>query len=56
MEAGLLVMLTLSHGANGEPTNIQLKADAYMNRVTPLASMICDFCDTPGCLNFCLNA
>jgi hypothetical protein len=38
------VMLTLSHGANGEPTNIQLKADAYMNRVMSLASIICGFC------------
>lgn len=39
-------MLTLSHGANREPKNIQLKGDAYMQQVMSLASMIYSFFGT----------
>lgn len=50
-------MLTLSYGANGEPTNIQLKADAYMQQVMSLAAMIYGFLGrSTTSLNYCLRA
>jgi hypothetical protein len=34
------LMLTLSHEVNREPTNIQLKSNAYMQKVMSFAAMI----------------